>query len=189
MCGRYYIEAEDMTPEVLRTVEEINRQHLNRTAGKDVHPTDFAPVITAQGTRPMQWGFRLPDRAAPVINARSETAAHKPLFAAPVRQRRCLLPASGYYEWDRGRSRYTIGCGGMVCLAGIWRPEGGEERFCILTQPPVEALQHIHDRMPVMLAGQAAQAWLAGQLPPEEAFRFVPPGVSGRTDAAQLSFL
>lgn len=80
MCGRYYVEADDMTLEIMQVVEEINRKKLNKHTGKDLVPTDYAPVITQQGITAMQWGFTLPDRKAPIINARSETEACLPLF-------------------------------------------------------------------------------------------------------------
>ena len=152
MCGRYYVEADDMTLEIMQVIEKINRKKLNKHTGKDVVPTDYAPVITGQGITAMQWGFTLPDRKAPIINARSETAADKPLFSSSVQYRRCLLPASGYYEWDQQRNKYTIGHGKPFYIAGIFRPEDDHiTRFCIMTQTPVPALTHIHDRMPVIL--------------------------------------
>lgn len=188
MCGRYYVEADDMTLEIIQVIEEINRKKLNKHTGKDVVPTDYAPVITRQGITAMQWGFTLPDRKAPIINARSETAADKPLFSSSVQYRRCLLPASGYYEWDQQRNKYTIGHGKPFYMAGIFRPEDDHiTRFCIMTQTPVSALTHIHDRMPVILQRDAAKAWLNGSLPPQLAFQHVPPGIIGRTDEAQMS--
>jgi len=188
MCGRYYVEADDMTLEIMQVIEEINRKKLNKHTGKDVVPTDFAPVITRPGITAMQWGFTLPDRKTPIINARSETAADKPLFSSSVQYRRCLLPASGYYEWDQQRNKYTIGHGKPFYMAGIFRPEDDHiTRFCIMTQTPVPSLAHIHDRMPVILQREAAKEWLNGSLPPQLALRHVPPGIIGRTDAAQMS--
>ena len=188
MCGRYYVEADDMTLEIMQVIEEINRKKLNKHTGKDVVPTDYAPVITQQGITAMQWGFTLPDRKAPIINARSETAADRPLFSSSVQYRRCLLPASGYYEWDQQRNKYTIGHGKPFYMAGIFRPEDDHiTRFCITTQTPVSALTHIHDRMPVILQRDAAKAWLNGSLPPQLAFQHVPPGIIGRTDTVQMS--
>lgn len=53
MCGRYYVEADDMTLEIMQVIEEINRKKLNKHTGKDVVPTDYAPVITQQGITAM----------------------------------------------------------------------------------------------------------------------------------------
>lgn len=177
-----------MTLEIMQVIEEINRKKLKKHTGKDVVPTDYAPVITQQGITAMQWGFTLPDRKVPIINARSETAADKPLFSSSVQYRRCLLPASGYYEWDQQRNKYTIGHGKPFYMAGIFRPEDDHiTRFCIMTQTPAPALTHIHDRMPVILQRDAAKAWLNGSLPPQLACQHVPPEIIGRTDAAQMS--
>ncbi len=70
--------------------------------------------------------FELPDRKVPIINARSETAADKPLVDSSVQHRRCLLPANGYYEWDAKRNKYTIDHGKPFYMVGILRPEDGQ---------------------------------------------------------------
>ena len=188
MCGMFYIEADDMTIEVVKVLESINREKLNKHASRDVKPTDYAPVITVQGVSAMQWGFTLPDRKIPIINARSETAAQKPLFAPSLQQRRCLLPASGYYEWDRSKNKYTIGRGSPIFIAGIYRPEDDRvTRICILTQSPTVSLSHIHDRMPVILHEEAAEKWLMGSLQPNNLHQYIPQGIVGHTHAAQIS--
>lgn len=91
MCSRCYAEADDMTLEIMQVIEEINRKKLKKHTGKDVIPTDYVPVITQQGITAMQWGFTLPDRKVPIINARSETAADKPLFSTAAA---CFQPAA-----------------------------------------------------------------------------------------------
>ena len=112
MCCRFYME---MSEELRPIVEAANRSALGarmvaalgrpvRTQG-EMRPTDIVPVLAPnragrQAVFPMLWGFTLEGRASPVINARSETAAQKPTFRESWKSRRCVIPASYYFEWE-----------------------------------------------------------------------------------------
>jgi putative SOS response-associated peptidase YedK len=106
----------------------------------------------------------------PVINARAETAADKPTFRKALRQRRCLIPATGFYEWVRsGRSKqpflFRLQDGGLAAFAGLWEagrdPDGKEDEACaILTTEANELVRTAHDRMPVILDPRHYAAWL-----------------------------
>ena len=114
----------------------------------------------------MKWGYSMGDGRRPVINARSETAADKPLFKDGMAQRRCLIPASSYFEWakqDGQRVKYAIRqrSSHMIYMAGLYRIENGTEPvFTILTREPVQNIAFIHDRMPVILPEGATCDWL-----------------------------
>jgi len=105
-----------------------------------------------------------------LINARAETVAEKPSFRKPFRERRCLVPADGYYEWKREGSRkqpYHIRLNSErpFAFAGLWdwwSDEEGQsiESCAILTTKPNERLASIHDRMPVILPPAAYEPWL-----------------------------
>ena len=112
----------------------------------------------------MKWGYSLPDGKL-IINARSETAAEKSLFRDGMLNRRCLVPASNYFEWEkRGREKvkYAIRPVGrpILYMAGVYRMEGGRPVFAILTREPAEPIAFIHDRMPVILPAEALAEWL-----------------------------
>lgn len=121
-----------------------------------------------------------PTIGARMINARSETAAEKPSFRAAMRRRRCLIPANGFYEWQRvgkGKQPYYISLRNdePVAFAGLWEswagPDGGVLDTCtILTTEPNELLADIHNRMPVILAQEDYADWLAdgAELTPRE---------------------
>lgn len=104
MCGRYYIAEDDMPEEMARIIEEINRKKTPegmKTSG-EIFPSDIVPVLAnsrQQDVQPfaMRWGYTFPN-SKPVINARAETAAIKPMFKDGMKQRRCLIPASNYFE-------------------------------------------------------------------------------------------
>ena len=169
MCGRYALPEEP--DELLQGVlDSLNRRPLKaplRTSG-DVHPSEAAPVLAPTrrgGAAPfaMRWGYVLPDGRR-IINARSETAAGKPLFRDGLRQRRCVIPAARYYEWDRkgSRARYAIHRpdGALMGLAGLYRQAEGGPEFVVLTRAPSPSVAWLHDRMPVLLSREQIPAWI-----------------------------
>jgi putative SOS response-associated peptidase YedK len=108
------------------------------------------------------------------INARSETAADKPMFAEALRQRRCLIPASGFFEWvRRGKAKQPY-CFRMTddrpfAFAGIWeawRPESGPPLLtcAILTTTANELVRPVHDRMPVIVEPRHYDLWIDRQV-------------------------
>lgn len=135
-------------------------------SANDIHPQDLAPVLVARGRMlqalPMCWGMQNPKSGVLVINAREETAAQKPMFSESFRSRRCILPATKFYEWDAERQRVTFSpvAGGLLYLCGLYRMEEGIPHFVILTKPANERIQPIHDRMPVIVAEDDIDPWL-----------------------------
>ncbi len=107
---------------------------------------------------------------APLINARVETVASSPAFRAAFRQRRCIVPADGFYEWrrsDRGSDPFLIRTPGRtpMALAGIWSPwrdpAGDWQRSCaVITTPANTEVATLHDRMPAILPADAWDLWL-----------------------------
>lgn len=170
MCGRYYIAEEDQAEELKQIIDMINRKHNGevKTAG-EVFPSETVPVIATSRTQKitpfaMEWGYSTSDGNR-LINARSETASQKPTFRDGMLQRRCIIPASWYFEWnknERGRPKYAIGAENknVIYMAGIYRFEHDKPVFSILTRDPAESIQFIHHRMPVILPREAVRDWL-----------------------------
>lgn len=169
MCGRYALD-ESFLPEAWEA--SLSALRLRKPAiktGGEVLPTDVVPVIAnSRAMHPrlfaMKWGYTLPDGRV-LINARSETAAQKTLFAQSMRCRRCLIPASRYFEWDkraRETVKYAVGSAGAprFYLAGLYRLEEGRPVFVILTRAPADSIAFLHNRMPVMLPPALAADWL-----------------------------
>jgi putative SOS response-associated peptidase YedK len=153
----------------------------------NVSPTETVPVVVShEGDRsivPMRWGL-LPfwyesERGGPlIINARAEEIAAKPAFARAVRERRCLLPADGFYEWQgekAARVPYVVRPrdGGPIAFAGIWAEWRGLPTCAIVTCPASARLAPIHDRMPVVIAPADFALWL-GEAGPGAARLMVP---------------
>ena len=169
MCGRYYIAEADAAEELRQIIETVNRRNPDAKTGGEIRPGDAVPVLANSpslqpGAYAMHWGCTLPDGKL-LFNARSETAADKALFKDGMAQRRCLIPATCYFEWEhRGREKikYAIAPqnSNMIYFAGIYRKEGNRAACTILTREPAESIAFIHNRMPVILPAEAVRDWL-----------------------------
>ncbi len=178
MCGRFYIATEDAALEIRALLNEVyKREQENMPKLGEVFPTDNALVVANNRkaeARPfvMRWGYAMGDGKGLIINARSETAADKPLFRESFKLRRLLVPSSGYFEWEKrdGKTeKYFISDrSGCTFLAGLYRPtrEGELAEFVILTRQAGANISFIHDRMPVIFSKDAALAWLSSSSDP-----------------------
>jgi putative SOS response-associated peptidase YedK len=173
MCGRYVLNQTGQLPAVF----EISEIHIPPRF--NIAPTQQVPVvrITEDRTRhldSLRWGLipswsKDPTIASRLINARSETVDKKPAFREAFRQRRCLVPADGFYEWKRlpgGKQPYFIGMSdrSLFAFAGLWEYfnwKGNElESFTILTCEPNDLVSKLHERMPVILPRTSYASWL-----------------------------
>lgn len=180
MCGRFYIAEEDTAEDLQRIIDSLNRRYNGNSPAKtkgEIRPTDMIPVVAntpalQPGAYAMRWGYTMPD-GKPMFNARSETAAIKPLFSDGMKQRRCIIPATLYFEWEkRGAQKikhaiFPTGCD-MIYMAGIYRIEGNHAACSILTRTSADCIAHIHNRMPVILPKDAVPDWLNLRYDPHE---------------------
>lgn len=128
-------------------------------------------------THDFRWGFRphwAGEQAREVINARGETAATKPYFKRAVALgRRCLIPATAWYEWQKtagGKQPYAITNDDKTLFFACLYTRGPDDlhNFAIVTRPAVKALAHVHDRMPLVLSDpKARDRWLAREPLPD----------------------
>jgi putative SOS response-associated peptidase YedK len=139
----------------------------------NVAPGQYAPVITREGVEMMKWGlvpWYVKDtevaKARRLVNAMAETVAQKPTFKQALHRRRCIVPASGFYEW-LGRQPYYFHPtkDDVFSLAGLYEvrrdAEGRDYKtFCIITTKPNATVEPVHDRMPAILFREAEQLWL-----------------------------
>ena len=176
MCGRFAITLPKEA--MAQLFEAVPANDLPDVPNYNVCPTNTIATVTggeARRLQPMRWGFlphwyKTPSDGPLLINARAETVAEKPAFRTACRDRRCLVPATGFYEWtkddDGNRLPWYItrADGGPLVLAGIWQDwekEGEAMRTCaIVTCPANEVMAQIHHRMPVVLAPQDWPLWL-----------------------------
>lgn len=188
MCGRY-VSPEQAAVERAWQIGRSNSNPFKRrfnvaptTAIPLLRGNPATRALELVGAR---WGFipawwKQSKSPTHTINARSEEAAGKPMWRHAYRHARCLIPAEGWYEWKTAervdsktgevstfRQPYFIyrPDRALIAFAGImsmWAPEGGDLRLtcAILTRPAAPSVEAIHDRMPVVLRGEAFDAWL-----------------------------
>lgn len=177
MCGRY----------TLRTPAHVLARYFNLSAQEEwqlplrynIAPTQTVPVVrhgeAGRELATMRWGL-IPSWAkdkkiaSSLINARGETVAEKPAFRAAFKRRRCLIPADGYYEWQKidakTKQPYYIRRDDdqPFAFAGLWEYwEKGEEPIescTIITSEANESTRSLHDRSPVMLDTTNFDMWL-----------------------------
>ncbi|MBL3597697.1 SOS response-associated peptidase [Rhodovulum sulfidophilum] len=177
MCGRFAITmpAEAMA----EPFEAVPGNDLPGGPDFNICPTDMVAAVTSAGglrrLRPMRWGFlphwyKTPTDGPLLINARADTLAHKPAFAAAARQRRCLIPASGFYEWQTGPQGARLpwyisrSDGAPIAFAAIWQGwerDGHSLTTCAIVTTGANArMAEIHTRMPVILEPADWPLWL-----------------------------
>lgn len=169
MCCRYYYEDQirDMMDDLLASQCIEPAEPLLMEPGRDVRPSDASAVICRDGSDliavNMRWGFDNPYAKGLIINTRSETARDKNLFSDSVMNRRCVIPASGFYEWDayKARFRFFLPDNELILLAGLYREEQGTPRYTILTTEANETMKPVHDRMPVMISRDEIRSWIS----------------------------
>jgi putative SOS response-associated peptidase YedK len=181
MCGRFAVTLPPEAMAQLFTATPAN--DLPPVPNFNVCPTNMIHVVMAgEETRrlvSMRWGFlphwyKAPNAGPLLINARAETIAEKPAFKAACRERRCLIPVTGFYEWtkDEEGNRFPWyifqRAEGPLVFAGVWQDwsrvtEEGEEAYrtcAIVTCSANEPMSRIHHRMPVILSPEDWAKWL-----------------------------
>jgi putative SOS response-associated peptidase YedK len=190
MCGRFVLTSP------LDAVQELFgiTERPNLAPRYNVAPSQEVPVVRrtrdGQGRELalLRWGLipywaKDPSVGYKMINARVESVATKPAFREPFRRRRCLIPADGFYEWQKDGKRrqpwlVRLKGGGLFAFAGLWDywrdPAGQPVHSCTIVTGPANALlTPLHDRMPVILAPDDFARWLEAE--PDEAARLLRP--------------
>lgn len=186
MCGRYalHADADELTATYGVQPDAATPPLQPRY---NIAPTQEVPIVVAAGgarrLRMARWGlvpaaWPTPDqRRAPLINARAESLAARAVFRRPYARSRCLVPASGFYEWQRtagGRQPYyfTLAADAPLAFAGLhdrWQ-RGGYPPLpscTIITVPAAGAVAALHQRMPALLSAAEWEPWLGAATPPE----------------------
>ena len=178
MCGRYRLSRR----------KQLVQEYFDTDPGEEdwvprynIAPTQPVTIIRQNPREPVRelslvrWGLipswaKDASAAARMINARSETAVTKPAFRDSLKSRRCLIPADGFYEWQRtGKAKqpycFEVNEGELFAFAGIWdrwKDRSGDniESCSILTTTPNAVTAAVHDRMPVILDPDGYDLWL-----------------------------
>ncbi|MGQ0611560.1 MAG: SOS response-associated peptidase [Paracoccaceae bacterium] len=173
MCGRFTITHPNEALAALFGATPGN--DLPPGPRHNICPTQPVAVVTSDGgmrrLQAMRWGFipswyKAPTDGPLIINARSDTVADKPAFREAVRARRCIVPASGFYEWtagpDKTRLPYYItrADGAPMALAAIWQRWGDQVTCAVVSTEAGPGMAGIHDREPVILDPADWPLWL-----------------------------
>ena len=217
MCGRFVgaFNAEILMDEMSEALPLANMTIALVDDGQlfapnyNTAPTHTVPILRHEDSvvvvDPMQWGLvpswsKDPTVGSKMINARSETITEKPSFRQSVPSRRCIIPMSGFYEWDRTDPKRKVPYfvtredGRLMLVAGIWTPSPaleGRHTFSLITRESVDDLSHIHSRSPVEFHADDALEWMCNPVPPLELFepeiqpRFIAMKVSSRVNSVR----
>ncbi len=203
MCGRYVLYGPQSRYQAFFDAQLLADFGDNY----NIAPTAMTPVIrlSPEGQRVLsmlRWGLiprwaKDPGVGARLNNARGETVAEKPSFRDAFRKRRCIVPASGFYEWHTtpsGKQPYYVSLrsGDPLAMAGLWEawraPDGTIVRtFCIVTTGPNEVMAPIHDRMPVLLHQKDFVQWLSPDADPSRVAELIEPFPSEGMQAWSVS--
>jgi putative SOS response-associated peptidase YedK len=189
MCTRFTLHEPDraMMAVAAALARELAAPPEPPRARWNVAPSQQAPVaaLGRRGAewRPLVWGLvsgheRGQPRRRMLPNAQAETAVTLPAFRLSAAQRRCLIPANGFYEWEAaGKLRlphlFTLRDEEPFAFAGIWEPADGDTpgTFALLTTKPNALVEPIHHRMPVILTAETMSRWLGCEPLPEAEYR------------------
>ena len=191
MCGRYYIDP-DTEQEIWKIVRNIDRRHhLIRTG--DVFPSQDATVITGGQRFPevvqMKWGFPRYDQKGLLINARAEGITEKKTFRECVSQRRCIIPARGFYEWNsrKEKFRFEREDSPALWMAGCYNVYQGQESFVVITTEANPSVSPVHDRMPLILDQDEIEEWLFDEKKMSGLLHKTPVLLNSYTDYEQMT--
>ncbi len=181
---------------VRKTLEAVpdGGRKTDMEAGEELCPGRTAPVLVWNGQafaiEEKKWGFSGKERNRLLFNARAETALERPSFRGCMEARRCLAPASCFYEWNQAGERFTFTgpAGKSLLLAGCY--QAGEERdeFAILTVGADQTMLPVHGRMPLVIEKGRAGEWLKDSAKTAGFLEGPYPEIEKKTEYEQLRF-
>lgn len=181
MCGRYNFTVEQ-SDEILEILEKLNNKYQGKQARTgEVFPTNLAPILIEEKKEVSPtlsiWGFPKFDGKGVIINARSETAIEKKTFRDSLMNRRCIIPSTGFYEWNSEKKKFLFRQEGAntLYMAGIYSNYKDEMRYVILTTDANESMKEVHTRMPVIIPKEEIATWIMEDKATNDILHRVPP--------------
>ena len=180
MCGRYNFTTEE-SEEIQRILERLDQRFNNSNVKTgEIFPTNTVPVLIGEQDEiepiPCVWGFPNFKSKGVIINARSETAIERRTFRESLTSRRCIIPACGFYEWNKNKERiyFTQPNQNIIYMAGIYNFYNEKIRFVILTTGANQSIVDVHDRMPLILPKDQLQTWLSDSSKTQNLLKQIP---------------
>jgi putative SOS response-associated peptidase YedK len=204
MCGRFVFHADW---NVVQQEFSLASSPVDFAARYNIAPTQHVPVITNENPHELslyRWGL-IPSWAKDaaignkMINARADGIDEKPSYRSAFKRRRCIVPASGFYEWQKGEGKTKTpmfihlkdqDVFGLAGLWEVWKNADGEilRTFTIITTDANDFMRPIHDRMPVILHRKDYEKWLApDEVPADKLLPLLKPFESSKMTAYEVS--
>jgi putative SOS response-associated peptidase YedK len=181
MCGRYNFTVEQ-NDEIIEILEKLNAKFHNKAVKTgEIYPTDLAPILIEEEQKISptlsNWGFPKFDQKGVIINARAESAFEKKSFRDSLVNRRCIIPSTGFYEWDKEKNKYLFLLEGtnLLYMAGLYTYYQNELRFVILTTDANDSMKDIHHRMPLVIPKQELATWIKDDSATIDMLKSTPP--------------
>ena len=204
MCGRFTLTR---PPKDLVELFRLAEPPAELTPRYNVAPSQVVAVVglkpdgRKRGLALLRWGLvpawsNDPNPRVKPINARAETLLDRPTFRDAFSRKRCLIPADGFYEWQKaGKARrphhVRMKGGGLFAFAGLWdvRKGGGQvlATCCIVTVPANGLVSPFHDRMPAILEPSDYEAWLHPETPTDELLGLLRPYPAERMEVLAVA--
>ena len=192
MCGRYFVS--DETAYEVEDDLHLSKGSLATRAG-DITPGMVTPGIIRNKNRDpeiilsdMFWGITGANKKL-IINARAESAQEKALFSDSIKNRRCILPAAGFYEWSADKTKFIFKRTDArpIYLAGFYDLSESRDSFVILTTAANSSMMPVHDRMPVMIDKVNVRDYLMDPSAAAQLLKEPMPELNRSSDYEQLS--
>jgi putative SOS response-associated peptidase YedK len=205
MCARYTLAVPDdqFQEHFELLIPPGLSPRFNIAPSQPVAVVGLKPDGSARGLVPMTWGFvprwATDPRSGPrPVNAKAETVRTSPPFRDSFRDRRCLLPATGFFEWETvGKEKvpylFRPAAGGVMAFAGlwdVWKPKGGGDPLftcAVITVPANDVVRPLHDRMPAILPRERYADWLNPKATADEAFGLLRPAADGLLERVRVN--
>lgn len=164
MCGRYFIDSKDY--EMQQLLKSTNSDEMPQISRGEIFPTATTLILYNDNEKikphAALWGFPKFQGKGVIINARSETALEKRTFSESVLNRRCIIPANGFYEWNHQKQKYfyKLPNSNILYMAGFFKDFNNKRCFMILTSPANESVAKIHERMPLIVSKELVNPWI-----------------------------
>lgn len=177
MCGRYLFFGVENTEEIRNILSELSKKYTSEEISNiktgEIFPTDNVPILVNKNNKRsfelFRWGFKNFKSKNVIINARCETLKERKMFKPLINTRRCLIPATGFFEWDhkngskdkfliwpsKKRFFYMAGLYNIFRIDNIYLTS-----FVIITTDANKEMARIHNRMPVILKENFEDEWL-----------------------------
>jgi putative SOS response-associated peptidase YedK len=182
MCGRYLFREDDDDQEAASWLQEVSLSEdeavVRNIALDEVRPSNLALVLVKENDRlvpkVMRWGLPKWDEKGILINTRSETALTSPMFKKHIKERRCVVKAAGFYEWDKDKNKLLIRTGQQkMYLAALYTDEE-RASYSILTRSSEGDFAAVHDRSPLLIPEDLVDRYLLDGDKYLDAFRNIP---------------